>query len=65
MKNTLLDVYSRVNFCGDEFNSCLAIFALMPIKSATDMLWHKETDTLNADAAINLRWKGMTMKIET
>ena len=33
MKNTLFGVYSRVNFCGDEFNLYLAIFALMPIMS--------------------------------
>jgi hypothetical protein len=52
VKNTSFDVHSRVNFCGDEFNLCLVIFALMPIKPATDMLCHKEINNLNADAAI-------------
>ena len=52
MKNTLYDVYSRVNFCGAEFNLCFAIFALMTIKSAIEMVCHKETNNLNADAAI-------------
>ena len=55
MKNTLFDVYSRVNFCGAEFNLCLVIFALMTIKSAIDMLCHKETNNLNADADIKFR----------
>ena len=59
MKNTLYDVYSRVNFCGADFNLCLSIFELMTIKSAIDMLCHKETNNLNADAAIKFTMESL------